>query len=138
MIKIKSSGGAQMRSMAKKLAGILEDELDKLVDDVGDEYKSLVQANSPVDADGDDPGRMKRSWSGSKKKLGSRGRLFELENDCGYVPFVEYGHRIVVNGKVIGYQRGRFFVKKSRNKVTRGLKKRYDEMGVRVARRLGE
>lgn len=138
MIKMKSSGGAQMRSMAKKLAGIMEDELDKLVDDVGDEYKRLVQANSPVDADGDDPGKLKRSWSGETRKLGTRGRVFELENDCGYVPFVEYGHRIVVNGKVVGYQRGRFFVKKSRNKVTRGLKKKYDEMGVRIARRLGE
>lgn len=127
-----------MRSMAKKLAGIMEDELDKLVDDVGDEYKRLVQANSPVDADGDDPGKLKRSWSGETRKLGTRGRVFELENDCGYVPFVEYGHRIVVNGKVVGYQRGRFFVKKSRNKVTRGLKKKYDEMGVRIARRLGE
>lgn len=138
MIKMKSSGGAQMRSMAKKLAGIMEDELDKLVDDVGDEYKRLVQANSPVDADGDDPGKLKRSWSGETRKLGTRGRVFELENDCGYVPFVEYGHRIVVNGEVVGYQRGRFFVKKSRNKVTRGLKKKYDEMGVRIARRLGE
>ncbi len=138
MIKMKSSGGAQMRSMAKKLAGIMEDELDKLVDDVGDEYKRLVQANSPVDADGDDPGKLKRSWSGETRKLGTRGRVFELENDCGYVPFVEYGHRIVVNGEVVGYQRGRFFVKKSRNKVTRGLKKKYDEMGARIARRLGE
>ena len=77
--------------MADKLATIMEDEVDKLDKDVESDYLSLLKANSPVDMDGDDPGKLRRSWDGSTRRLGKRGRLIEAENDCGYTPYVEYG-----------------------------------------------
>lgn len=137
MMRMKIENADGFRSMADKLATIIEDEVDRLVSDLNDDYLNLLKANSPVDHDGDDPGKLSRSWKGTAKKLGTRGRMVTVENDSGYTHYVEYGHRIVVRGKDVGYQRGRFFVKKSRNKMLKSLPKRYKAMGERIVRRMG-
>lgn len=138
MMQMKIENADGFRSMADKLATIIEDEVDKLAGDLNDDYLNLLKANSPVDHDGGDPGKLSRSWKGTIKKIGTRGRMVTMENNSGYTHYVEYGHRIVVHGKDVGYQRGRFFVKKSRNKVLKSLPKRYKAMGERIQRRMGE
>lgn len=138
MMQMKIENADGFKNMADKLATIIEDEVDKLVGDLNDDYLNLLKANSPVDHDGGDPGKLSRSWKGTTKKIGTRGRMVTMENNSGYTHYVEYGHRIVVHGKDVGYQRGRFFVKKSRNKVLKSLPKRYKAMGERIQRRMGE
>lgn len=137
MLKIETENNQAFTSMADKLAAIMEDEVDRLAKEVEKDYLNLLRSNSPVDADGDDPGKLRRSWNGDTKKLGSHGRMVEAENDSGYTPYVEYGHRILVHGQYRGWQRGHFFVKKSLNKIRRSLPKRYDAMAERIGRRLG-
>ncbi len=137
MMRMKIENAEGFRSMADKIAAIMEDEVDQLAKEVERDYLKQLKANSPVDHDGDDPGKLSRSWKGTAKKLGTRGRMVTMENASGYTHYVEYGHRIVVHGKDVGYQRGRFFVKKSRNKVLRSLPKRYKAMGARIVMRMG-
>ena len=38
-------------------------------------------------------------------------------NQVEYAPYVEYGHRIVKNGKTVGFVLGRYILTKSRNEV---------------------
>lgn len=124
-------------SMADKLAAIVADEVEALGNKVEKDWLNLVKANTPVDADGDEPGKLRAGWSSSHRKLGREGRLIELENSVEYTRPVEYGHRVVRNGEVVGYAKGRFFIKKSTGKVLKQLPKEYKAMGARIQRRLG-
>lgn len=139
MIGIKMENAASFKNMAAKLTAIVAEEVDAMAKEVGKDYVDMLKASSPVDMDGDDPGKLRRSWSGETERVGRNGRAAVAENDCEYTPYVEYGHRKVTrSGRVIGWQRGRFFVKKSSNKIRKSLPKRYEEMGARIERRLGE
>lgn len=125
-------------SMADKLSAIVADEVEALGDKVEKDWIQLVKANTPVDADGDEPGKLRAGWSSSHRKLGREGRSIALENPVEYTRPVEYGHRVVVNGKVVGYVKGQYFIKKSTRKVLKQLPKEYKAMGERIQRRLGE
>lgn len=125
-------------SMADKLSAIVTDEVEALGDKVEKDWLQLVKANTPVDADGDEPGKLRAGWSSSHRKLGREGRSIALENPVEYTRPVEYGHRVVVNGKVVGYVQGQYFIKKSTRKILKRLPKEYKAMGERIGRRLGE
>lgn len=123
---------------AKKLTDIVADELDHTAQEVGRIYYGLAKGGSPVDQDGDEPGRLKAGWRYRVKRLGRHGRLAELRNDVPYLPYVEYGHRLVVKGKCVGFVKGQFFVKKARVKTTRKeLPKAYRAMDGRIKGRMG-
>ena len=124
-------------SMADKLAAIIADEVEALGDKVEKDWLQQVKANTPVDADGDEPGKLRAGWSSSHRTLGREGCLIELENPVEYTRPVEYGHRVVVNDKVVGYAKGRFFIKKSTRRILKQLPKEYKAMGARIQRRLG-
>lgn len=136
MFKMKVDGKG-FASMADRLSTIMKEEMDDLVEEVGTDYLRLLEANSPVDPESRDPGKLKASWTKTTRKIGTRGQTVELENDCGYTQYAEYGHRIIIGDIFKGWQRGHFFVKKSLNKIRRSMPKRYDAMATRIQRRLG-
>ena len=125
-------------SMADRLADIIADEVEALSGEVRKEWLSKVISETPVDCDGDEPGKLKRGWRMSQRRIDTRGRLLELSNAVEYVVPVEFGHRIVRNGKVFGYVKGRYFFTRSTKRVLKGLPKRYKAMGARIQRRLGD
>ena len=139
MFKMKMENAASFKNMASKLTAIVAEEVDAMAKDVSKDYVGMLRNTSPVDGDSVDPGKLRRSWTNETERVGRNGRMAVAENDCGYTQYVEYGHRKVTrSGRVIGWQRGRFFVKKANNKIRKSLPKRYDEMGRRIERRLGE
>ena len=96
---------------------------DRLADIIADEVEALS-------------GEVRKEWL--SKVISKRGRLLELSNAVEYVVPVEFGHRIVRNGKVFGYVKGRYFFTRSTKRVLKGLPKRYKAMGARIQRRLGD
>lgn len=126
-------------SLAAKLRAVLEDETDKLAKDLAKDYAELSRKNSPAgDTLKGTSGTLRNSWSYSTEKLGQHGRVAVIKNDCGYAPYVEHGHRVVVHGKETGkYVKGEFMAYRARKKIKAGMRKRYSEMAERVQRRMG-
>lgn len=135
-MKMTVKNKAGFLSMADRLSAIVSDEVETLCNHVEKDLLKQVKKKTPVDAKGDKPGELKGGWSSSQQKLGKEGHLIELKNSVPYTRFVEYGHRVVVDDKVVGYAKGRFFIKKSKQKVLRKLPKKYEAMGARIQRRL--
>lgn len=136
-MKMTVKNKAGFLSMADRLSAIVSDEVEALGDKVEKDWLKLVKANTPVGAKGDKPGELRDGWSSSHRTLGREGSLIELENPVEYTRPVEYGHRVVVNDKVVGYAKGRFFIKKSTRRILKQLPKEYKAMGARIQRRLG-
>lgn len=137
-MKMTVKNKAGFLSMADRLSAIVSDEVEALGDKVEKDWLKLVKKNTPVGAKGDKPGELRDGWSSSHRTLGREGRLIELENPAEYTRPVEYGHRVVVNDKVVGYAKGRFFVNKSTRRILKQLPKEYKAMGARIQRRLGK
>lgn len=62
-------------------------------------------------------GTLRRSWKNNK--LGTYERI--ISNNVEYGPHVENGHRIVRNGRVVGYVEGRYMLKRSMEELESGL-----------------
>lgn len=62
-------------------------------------------------------GTLRRSWRNNK--LGTYERI--ISNNVEYAPHVENGHRIVRNGRVVGYVEGRYMLKRSMEELESGL-----------------
>jgi hypothetical protein len=58
-------------------------------------------------------GNLKRNWQLSNIKRKGKSFTIELSNNTEYAPFIEYGHRVVIHGKTVGYRRGNFMLKKT-------------------------
>lgn len=126
-------------SMAAKLRAIVSDETDKLAREIAKDYAEGAQRLSPVGHEAEEtPGKLKASWAYDVDNIGRHGRVITVTNDCGYAPFVEYGHRVVINGKESGkYARGVFMARKTRKKIKNSMKQRYAKMAQNVQRRMG-
>lgn len=122
----------------KKFTEIVEEEVNTTAQSISVKYYRFLKRGTPVDRGGDDPGEMKRGWQHQVKRLGKHGRVAELKNDVKYLPYVEYGHRIIVHDKTVGFVKGRFFVKRARLRTTKTeLPKAYKAMERRIKRRMG-
>lgn len=126
-------------SLAAKLRAIVADETDKLAREIAKDYAQGAQKLSPVGHEAEEvPGKLKASWTYDVDKIGQHGRAITIINDCGYAPYVEYGHRVVINGKETGkYTRGVFMARKTRKKIKQSMRGRYAKMAQNVQRRLG-
>lgn len=135
-LKVNTQG---FTSMAAKLRAIIAEETDKLAQDIAKDYASGAQALSPVDGDEEEMlGKLKASWQYGVRKIGSHGRVIEISNNCGYAPYVEHGHRVVIGGKETGqYIKGVFMARKTRKKIKQSMKGRYAKMAHNVQRRMG-
>ena len=59
-------------SMADKLAAIVADEVEALGNKVEKDWLTLVKANTPVDACGDEPGKLRADGAIFPSKVGQR------------------------------------------------------------------
>ena len=137
-LKMTVKNKAGFLSMADRLSAIVSDEVETLGKNVEKDWLKLVKANTPVDDQGDKPGELKAGWSSSHQRLGREGHLIAIENKVPYTRMVEYGHRVVRNGEVVGYAKGRFFIKRSKKKLLKKLPEEYKAMGARIRGRLGD
>ena len=55
---------------------------------------------------------LRRGWSASNLKRSGKTTSVDIINYVSYAPFVEFGHRMVVHGKTVGYQPGKFMMKR--------------------------
>lgn len=118
----------------QKLDKIFAEEVDALADTVGQDFYDTARKSQPKP----DTGRMAASWSRSKKPVGKHGRALSVENSSPYARYVEYGHKVKVHGKEVGYVKGRYFLKKSRKQVKKRLPGYYDDMIDRIEGRLSQ
>ncbi len=60
---------------------------------------------------------LRRGWSAGHLKRVGKTTNVDIWNSVRYAPFVEFGHRMVVHGKTVGYQPGKFMMKRGINYV---------------------
>lgn len=63
-------------------------------------------------------GTLKRGWKTKGMKL-PNGYKATVFNQVEYAPYVEFGHRIVKNGKTVGFVQGRHMLAKSREEIAK-------------------
>ena len=131
------AGNSGFFANAKKLTRVVDEELAKTAENVGQSFFSTAKAKTPIDRDGDHPGKLRRGWKIKVKRLGRHGRVAELTNPVEYMNYVEYGHRLIKNGKVYAYVKGKHFMKRVRKTVTREkLPDEYSKMYERIYGRM--
>lgn len=91
-----------IRRLAKhdgEIRKVSEHVLNKLANTV----LAATKSNTPVKS-----GQLRRNWKRTKVEVDTfRDEVFvKIYNITEYAPYVEYGHRIVVNGVTVGFQDG--------------------------------
>lgn len=129
-----TTGIKRLVASGRKLDKIFSEEVDSLADKVGKDFYDTARKNQPRP----DTGRLAASWSKSKETVGKHGRALAVENSAPYARYVEYGHKVKVHGKEVGYVKGRYFLKKSRRQVSKRLSGYYDDMIDRIEGRLSQ
>jgi len=83
-------------------------------------------------------GHMKKSWNTSPIKKSYDGVSKELFNIADYASYVNYGHRIVSNGKTKGFVKGRFILERAINKVDKAMVEEFKKAVEEVNRKHGK
>lgn len=74
-----------------------------------------------------DTGELRRSWELGEVQGEGQNISVEILNGMEYATYVEYGHRIVVNGSEVGWYEGRFMLKISIDEVRKQMPLRYEK-----------
>lgn len=77
----------------------------------------------------DRTGEMRRSFKMSKMRYGTG---YIVYSDHPYAWYLEKGHVVVKNGKVVAHVPGRFFMRKAKNRVRRRLRSIIDQFGINL------
>lgn len=72
-------------------------------------------------------GELRRSWELGEVQGEGQNISVEILNGMEYATYVEYGHRIVVNGSEVGWYEGRFMLKISIDEVRKQMPLRYEK-----------
>ncbi len=84
--------------------------------------KVKQKGRTPVDT-----GELRRSWELGEVQGEGQNISVEILNGMEYATYVEYGHRIVVNGSEVGWCEGRFMLKISIDEVRKQMPLRYEK-----------
>lgn len=116
--------GFDVRSLekfSKDLENLIKDQdriLTEALNEVALRLYRLVVKDTPVDTSW-----LQQGWYiGAVKKRGSE-YYVELTNAVEYAEYIEYGHRLVVNGVTIGWVDGVFMMTINEEKVQRVMDK---------------
>lgn len=72
------------------------------------EFKKVAAKNSPVET-----GHLRRSWEVGPVERDAKTMRASVYNTTNYAIHVEYGHRIIRNGKYVGYVPAQYFFARS-------------------------
>lgn len=102
---------------------------------------AYLQKNTPVGqypaGSGKVGGTLKKGWQKiPTQKTGNSTKAGYADN-VYYGPYVNYGHRIVVGGKTVGYYEGQHFVERADNVVEKMMVKEFDAEIKRVKAKHG-
>lgn len=78
----------------------------QLTNDIANEVLKATVKNTPVKS-----GQLRRSWQRSNAKKWHGAYVAEIYNNVRYAPWVENGHRIVRNGKTVGFCEGKHMLR---------------------------
>lgn len=133
-----TTGFRRLSARARRLDRVFAEEVDALAEEVGKDLFETVKKNTPVGHSLEEaPGRLRAGWTQEKRTVGRHGRMVKVANAVPYAKYVEYGHKVRVHGKEVGWVKGRYFVKKSRKRVRKRMRGYYDEMIDRIEGRMG-
>lgn len=104
---------SSLRALSDRLhAAVQPSEIDrvyqKILYDLADALRRAAVGRTPVQT-----GQLRRNWQIGRVK--KRGDTYEIEvyNNTEYAPWVENGHRVVQNGRTVGFCDGFFMLKYS-------------------------
>lgn len=110
------------QNLGSTSAEIIQDECVK---EIAGKLYSLVVKATPVGEMRYDKtgakvhtgGTLRRGWAIKLNTPTNKVHSADVFNNTEYASYVESGHRIVRNGKTVGYVDGQFFMQKSTNKM---------------------
>lgn len=115
-----SSYLVSITSMQKEFNEFLKKFLLEMAERVISKVKQ--KGRTPVDT-----GQLRRSWELGEVQGEGQNISVEILNGMEYATYVEYGHRIVVNGSEVGWYEGRFMLKISIDEVRKQMPLRYEK-----------
>ena len=109
----------EFRNRLARLNGKSKDNfIRKELNNAGEELIERTKKRTPVDT-----GLLKRSWEiQPARKFGDNWEVI-LRNPVDYASYVEFGHRIILNGDYVGYYEPRYMATRSINEVNKKLPK---------------
>lgn len=66
-------------------------------------------------------GTLKKGWNSTPAQKSGNSWKGEYSNDVEYGIYVNFGHRVVVDGKTVGYVPGKFFLEAGTNHARRNM-----------------
>lgn len=83
--------------------GALEQVSEQVLNELADIVLAATKSNTPVRSE-----NLRRNWRRTpvKVKISGNEIFVEIYNITEYAPYVEHGHRIVVNGVTVGFKDG--------------------------------
>ena len=105
----------------EKVRKDFKDFLSKFITQIGEMTISLVKPRTPKDT-----GALQANWELGEVTVKDRDVSIEIKNPMEYASFVEYGHRVVINGVEVGWVEGRFMLKISIDEIQKRIPKLYE------------
>lgn len=105
----------------------LPEEIENYLLDMAKSLLRLVKARTPKQE-----GTLRRGWEIGELKKEGDDLIISVYNKEFYAPFVEYGHKVVINKKTVGKAEGFYMltvsVKRIKRQIPRRLKKHFDKV----------
>lgn len=101
---VKNKGFSEKSKAMADYMNTHSDIFKRYASTMGAELLRLTRKNTPVDT-----GYLRRGWTSKTHNDFDGSATCHIYNLVEYGPSVEYGHRIIRNGKVYGYVPGQFF-----------------------------
>lgn len=119
----------ELEAMVKDIKEIDKKILDKSLNVGLREVKRITPVKS---------GHMRENWFTNPVKESYDGVSKELFNIADYASYVNYGHRIVSNGKTKGFVKGRFILERAITKVDKAMVEEFKKAVEEVNRKHGK
>ena len=101
-MRIEFEGAKQLNAALKKIAANCPKEIARFMRMEAELVKGRVKAKTPVDT-----GRLRNSWTSTVS-----GNTAEIFTPVEYAPYVEFGHRVKIHGRLTGnVVQGRFMLR---------------------------
>lgn len=123
----------KQKALASAVAASAE-LLPKYANTMAAELVAIAKKNTPVGETGD----LRQGWSMDRAQTSLSGEAkARVYNNTEYGPHVEYGHRVIIDGKVRGYVEGQYFFNKSKNQFRQAKRAIERDLQRELAKRLG-
>lgn len=131
MIRLKMRNFKKFEEQVKFLKANFPDELEQFLLDMSKSLLNATKRRTPIDE-----GELKKHWKISGIERDGDRLFITVSNDVFYAPFVEFGHKVVVNKKVVGKADGSYMlttsIKSINKQIPRRLRKIFDDLVSRL------